>query len=111
MPDSKRDALRESRRLRRTSPALTAPQGPPPVHFAAALTEAHAAGLFDAEETVEVRFRAPVALVDAAMIACRAASEEDMGVLALAVLAQSDPVITFLRTGRGALGEGHRLES
>ena len=111
MPHSRRDVIRGARRLRRVSAAMTASQALAPAHFAAAVAEAREAGLFDAEKTVEVRFRAPEALVDAAMIASRAGSEDDMALMALAVLAQSDPVITFLRTSRGALGEDHHLEN
>ena len=110
MPDMKRDGAHGPRRSRR---ALSLTGIRPPVASptaTAALEESRRAGLLDDEKTVDVRFRAPRALVEEALLQSRAATLEDLGQLALAVLAQPDPVVAFLRQTRGVLGEDHDLE-
>ena len=110
MPDMKRDGAHGPRRSRRalSLTGIRPPVAPPTA--AAALEESRRAGLLDDEKTVDVRFRAPRALVEEALLQSRAATLEDLGQLALAVLAQPDPVVAFLRQTRGALGEDHDLE-
>jgi len=39
-----------------------------------------------------------------------ATSPSELGILALATLAQSDPVSAFMRKNRGRLGKGHKLD-
>ena len=110
MSDLKRDGARGPRRARRAL-SLTAIRPPvAPAAMAAAMEESRRAGLLDDEKTVDVRFRAPKALVEEALLHSRAATLEDLGLLALAVLAQPDPVVAYLRQTRGALGEDHDLE-
>jgi hypothetical protein len=62
------------------------------------------------ERTTHVSFRAPPALVEAAMKESGATSPSELGILALATLAQPDPVAAFMRKNRGRLGKGHKLD-
>jgi hypothetical protein len=73
---------------------------------AAALEEARRAGLLEGEKTAHVSFRAPPALVEAAKVT----SLTELGILALAMLAQPDPVAAFLKRSRGRLGVTHTLD-
>jgi hypothetical protein len=75
-----------------------------------AIDEARATGLLDGEKTAHVSFRAPQALIDAAMRESGATKMTELGILALATLAQPDPVAAYLKQTRGALGAGHQLE-
>jgi hypothetical protein len=77
---------------------------------AAALEDAHRAGLLDGEKTAHVSFRAPPALVEAAKRESGVTSMTELGVVALAMLAQPDPVAAFLKRTRGRLGRTHTLE-
>jgi len=77
---------------------------------AAVLEDARRAGLLDGERTTHVSFRAPPALVEAAKRESGAASLTELGILALAMLAQPDPAAAFLKRTRGRLGESHALE-
>jgi len=77
---------------------------------AAALEDARQAGLLEGEKTAHVSFRAPPALVEAAKRESGVSSMTKLGIIALAMLAQPDPVAAFLKRTRGRLGEAHTLE-
>ena len=77
---------------------------------AAALGDARRAGLLEGGKTAHVSFRAPLALFEAAKRESGVASRTELGVLALAMLAQPDPVAAFFKRARGRLGETHTLE-
>lgn len=76
----------------------------------AALEDARRAGLLDGEKTEHLSFRAPKALIEAAKRESGVESPTDLGILALATLAQPDPVAAFLKRTHGKLGAGHTLE-
>lgn len=88
---------------RRAKATLSVPQ-------AAVLEEARAAGLTTGEKTVHVSFRVPPALLAAAKAQTGVASTSELGILALAMLAQPDPVAVFFKRTEGALGPDHTLE-
>jgi hypothetical protein len=77
---------------------------------AAVLEQARRAGLLDGQRTEHVSFRAPSALVKAAKRESGVKSPTELGILALATLAQPDPVAAFMRRTRGRLGQSHSLE-
>ena len=77
---------------------------------AAVLEEVRRAGLLGGGKTEHVSFRAPPALVEAAKRETGVNSPTDLGILALAVLAQPDPVAEFMKRTRGRLGANHRLD-
>src|SRR5205823_10843648 len=77
---------------------------------AAALEDARRAGLLEGEKTAHVSFRAPPALVEAAKRESGVTSVTELGILALAMLAQPEPVATFFKRSRGRLGVAHTLE-
>jgi hypothetical protein len=81
-----------------------------PLHTAAVLDEARRAGLLDGEKTAHVSFRAPQALIDAARRESGATKLTELGILALAMLAQPDPAAKFLQETRGTLGADHQLD-
>ena len=64
---------------------------------------ARTAGLLDGERAEHLSFRAPAALVAAAKRETGILSTTELGIAALAALAQPDPVAAFLRKTRGAL--------
>jgi hypothetical protein len=74
------------------------------------LEEARLAGLLNGEKTEHLSFRAPKALIEAAKRRSGISKPTELGLLALAMLAQPDPVADFLRTTRGVLGSDHRLD-
>ena len=76
----------------------------------AALEDAQRAGLLDGEKTEHLSFRAPKALIEAAKRESGVELPTDLGILALATLAQPDPVAAFLKRTHGKLGAGHTLE-
>ena len=78
--------------------------------LAAALEDARQAGLLDGEKTEHLSFRAPKALIEAAKRESGIESPTDLGILALATLAQPDPVAAFLKRTHGKLGASHTLE-
>jgi hypothetical protein len=80
-----------------------------PVH-AAVIEEARRTGLLDGERSEHVSFRAPRALVEAAKRETGLTSTSELGILALALLAQPDPVAAFFRRTEGRLGRDHNLE-
>jgi hypothetical protein len=77
---------------------------------AAVLEDARRAGLLDGEKTEHVSFRAPPALIAAARRESGVKSPSALGILALATLAQPDPVAILLKRTRGSLGETHKLD-
>jgi|307.fasta_scaffold108501_1 hypothetical protein len=77
---------------------------------AAALEEARRAGLLDGDKTEHVSFRAPPALIEAAKRMSGVASPTELGILALAMLAQPDPFVEFMKRTRGRLGADHTLD-
>ncbi|BCH19881.1 hypothetical protein MesoLjLa_67320 (plasmid) [Mesorhizobium sp. L-2-11] len=77
---------------------------------AVAIEDARRAGLLDGDRTEHLSFRAPKALVEAAKRESGIDSPTDLGILALATLAQPDPVVSFLKRTHGKLGPGHELE-
>lgn len=98
---------------RRPSGKAASARGPraatTPVH-AAILEEAARAGLLAGEKSEHVSFRAPPALVEAAKRETGVNSTSELGMLALAMLAQPDPVVAFFRRTEGRLGPDHDLE-
>ena len=83
---------------------------PPSVAMAAVMEDARRAGLLDGEKTEHLSFRAPKALVDAAKRESGATGTTQLGLLALAALAQSDPVSAYMKAHYGALGPDHQLD-
>lgn len=76
----------------------------------AILKDARAAGLLGGEKSEHVSFRAPPALIEAAKRESGITSTTELGILALALLAQPDPVVAAMRRTRGLLGVKHQLE-
>jgi hypothetical protein len=74
------------------------------------LEEARRAGLLDGERTEHVSFRVPKALLAAAKRESGVTRPTELGLLALAMLAQPDPTANFLRETRGKLGADHQLD-
>jgi hypothetical protein len=74
------------------------------------LAEAARLGLLAGEKSEHVSFRAPPALVEAAKRETGVNSTSELGVLALAMLAQPDPVVEYMKRTSGALGQDHTLE-
>lgn len=103
-PKSKRRSAGRST-LSPTAP----PSSAPPVH-ASVLEEARRTGLLDGDKSEHVSFRASPALVEAAKRETGVNSTSELGILALAMLAQPDPVVALMRQMRGALGKDHTLE-
>lgn len=89
--------------------AAAAPQGTAVAHTSV-LEEAERAGLLAGERSAHVSFRAPPALVEAAKRETGVSSTSELGVLALAMLAQPDPIAAFFRRTEGRLGPDHDLE-
>ena len=103
---------REGSERRKTSPgrpARVALESSSPAHVAV-LEEARAAGLLEGERSEHVSFRAPPALIEAAKREAGLQSTTQLGLLALALLARPDPVVSAMRRTRGRLGRDHRLE-
>lgn len=89
--------------------AAAARQGAAVAH-ASVLEEAARSGLLAGERSAHVSFRAPPALLEAAKRETGVRSTSELGVLALAMLAQPDPVAAFFRRTEGRLGPDHDLE-
>lgn len=104
------EAKRKRSRRRPGRLAQAAPLPSPPLAHAALLAEARRKGLLDGDKTEHVSFRAPPALVEAAKRETGVTSTTELGLLALAMLAQPDPVVALMRRTRGSLGEDHTLE-
>ena len=82
----------------------------PPRRSNAILEDARRAGLLDGDKTEHLSFRAPPALIEAARRESGVNSPTELGILALATLAQPDPVATFFKRTHGTLGETHTLD-
>ena len=65
------------------------------------LEDARRAGLLDGDKTEHVSFRAPRALVEAARRETGIDLPTELGILALATLAQPDPVAEFRKAHQG----------
>ncbi len=74
------------------------------------MAEAARAGLLDGDRTEHVSFRAPKALLEAAMRESGVTRPTELGLLGLAMLAQPDPTAIFLGMTRGKLGADHQLD-
>ncbi len=70
--------------------------------YASVLEEARRTGLLDGDKSEHVSLRAPPALVEAAKREAGVTSVSELGVLALAMLAQPDPVAAFFRRTEGS---------
>ncbi|QRM33361.1 hypothetical protein JO965_29920 (plasmid) [Microvirga sp. VF16] len=79
-------------------------------HTAVVVEEARRAGLLAGERTEHVSFRAPKALLEAAQRETGIMSPTELGILALATLAQPDPAVEYLKKSYGVLGTDHKLE-
>ena len=77
---------------------------------ARAVEEARAAGLLAGEASEHLSFRVPRALYEAAKQQAGVSSPTDVGVAALAIMAQPDPVAAFFRETFGRLGADFDLE-
>ena len=93
---------------RRAGPA--SPPSSAKLAHMAVFESAKEAGLLEGERTTHVSFRAPPALVEAAMKESGVTSPSELGILALAALAQPDPVSAFMCKNRGHLGKDHKLD-
>jgi hypothetical protein len=97
---------RAARTLAKTAPTTSAFR----IAHTAILDEARRSGLLGGDKTEHVSFRAPPALVEAAKRETGVTSPTELGILALAMLAQPDPVSEFMKRTRGRLGQDHTLE-
>jgi len=79
-------------------------------HIEVVAEEARRAGLLEGDRTEHVSFRAPKALLEAAQRETGITSPTELGILALATLAQPDPAAEYLKKSYGVLGKGHKLE-
>ena len=93
----------------RTRTAASTPDALSPAH-ASVLEEASRSGLLSGERTEHVSFRAPAALIEAAKRESGVTRTTELGLLALAMLAQPDPVAAFFRRTEGRLGDDHDLD-
>jgi hypothetical protein len=91
-------------------PAQVALKTPRAFVHATVLEEARAAGLLDGEKSEHISFRAPPGLIAAAKRESGVTSTTELGLLALALLAQPDPVVNAMRRVRGRLGHDHQLD-
>ena len=97
MPPS--DAAEPSKRVwPGTKPVQAAGVG---LAHASVLDEARRAGLLEGERSEHVSFRAPPALIEAAKREAGITSTSELGILALAMLAQPDPVAAFFQRNEG----------
>jgi hypothetical protein len=106
-PAPRRGPKRGDRRGTVPSPLTS---GNPPPAYVAVLEEAQRLGLLRGEKSEHFSFHAPPALVEAAKHETGVTSTSALGLLALALLAQPDPVVAFMRRMRGRLGKNHDLE-
>ena len=77
----------------------------------AVVEEARRNGLLEGEKSEHVSFRAPPALLEAAKRETGISSTSELGMLALAMLAQPDPVVAIMKKTRGRLGKDHKLDT
>lgn len=74
-----------------------------------AVEEAQMSGVMDGAST-HLSFRAPESLIEEAKRVSGMTSPTELGLAGLALLAQRDPVVEFLKQTRGRLGADHDLE-
>ena len=74
-----------------------------------AVEEAQLSGVMDGAST-HLSFRAPESLIEEARRVSGMTSPTELGLAGLALLAQRDPVVEFLKQTRGRLGADHDLE-
>jgi hypothetical protein len=74
-----------------------------------AVEEAQHSGVMDGVST-HLSFRAPESLIEEAKRVSGLTSPTELGLAGLALLAQRDPVVEFLKRTRGRLGADHDLE-
>jgi hypothetical protein len=115
MPKKKLTARRPARHLAEAAQAPLAGVTPARAPWAdtvvrALTAEAERDGLLAGEKSQHVTFRAPPALVEAAKANLGIESTSELGMLALMMLAQPDPMAEFMKRTRGALGKDHTLE-
>ncbi|MPR13532.1 hypothetical protein [Microvirga tunisiensis] len=72
--------------------------------------EARRAGLLKGDQTEHVSFRVPKALLEAAQRETGITSPTELGILALATLAQPDPTAEYLKKSYGVLSKNHKLD-
>ncbi len=82
---------------------------PVETRWRAVIEDARRAGLLD-DKTEHLSFRVPRALVEAARQRTGITSTTELGLLALAWLAQPDPVAEHMKRNFGRLGKHHMLE-
>lgn len=104
----KRASLRSRTKKNTATPQIEAE--PAASRVAVVVEEARRAGLLDGDRTEHVSFRAPKALLEAAQRETGITSPTQLGILALATLAQPDPAADYLKKSFGVLGKGHTLE-
>ena len=101
-------------RKRASGAVIAKPSGRPAIAGSASasvvMEEARRAGLLDGDKTEHVSFRAPKALIEAAQRESGVTKPTELGLLALAMLAQPDPTAKFLKETRGTLGPDHELD-
>ncbi len=92
-------------RARRDRPATGHRKGSPRLsHVVATLVEeARQAGLLDGERTEHMSFRVPAALLEAARRETGIRSPTELGIAALAALAQPDPAVAYMLRHEGCL--------
>jgi hypothetical protein len=93
----------------RARPSRKAAMPPSKVHRSV-LEGAQRAGLLSGDKSEHVSFRAPPALIEAAKRETGVSSTTELGLLALAMLAQPDPVVAYMKRNRGKLGTDHTLD-
>ncbi len=76
----------------------------------ASVDAARRAGLLEDEASEHLSFRVPKKLVEAARRESGLSSPTELGIVALSMLAEPDPVIEYLKRTRGALGEDAELD-
>jgi len=105
-------ATNEGNRTTRTAVAKLARKAGAiqPTSVSVVMEEARRAGLLDGDKTEHVSFRAPKALIEAARRESGVTKPTELGLLALAMLAQPDPTARFLEETRGKLGPDHQLD-
>jgi len=104
-PNSRKRATRSAMAKLARKAAAAGPTG-----ASAVMEEARRAGLLDGDKTEHVSFRAPKALIEAAQRESGVTRPTELGLLALAMLAQPDPAAKFLKETRGTLGADHQLD-
>jgi len=108
---SRRAAASKKETARRgVARTVRAPTGERSTSASAVMEEARRAGLLDGDATEHISFRAPRALVEAAKRGSGTTRPTELGLLALAMLAQPDPVAEYMKKSRGALGADHKLD-